>query len=292
MDRLIESFLQDLQLRGMAKDTIRVYPSFIKAFQRWLDGKDLTEANRADFKSYIGFLRQEKGLKVKSIALHYTALASFYDYLIEEEIIQVNPLQGIRKRYLRQYKDEAHERRALSIQEAQRLISVILSTRDRAIVLMLLKTGMRLHELTDLDLADVDMDQGIIRLKPTPKRTNRVLFMDEELNRAIKRWLLQREKMNHKKEAALWLSNYKNRIDHTTVYWGFKKYAAVVGLDGISPHYCRHTFTTWLMQSGMPREYVQELRGDVGKEAIDDYNHISVDELKESYLAHMPRLGI
>jgi site-specific recombinase XerD len=56
MDRLIESFLQDLELRGMAKDTIRVYPSFIKAFQRWLDGrKDLIEANRSDFKSYIGF---------------------------------------------------------------------------------------------------------------------------------------------------------------------------------------------------------------------------------------------
>lgn len=80
----------------------------------------------------------------------------------EEEIIAANPLHG-----------------------AQRLLSVILSTRDRAIVLTLLKTGIRLNELRDLDLADIDLGKGVIKLKESPKITNRVRFMDDELIAAI-----------------------------------------------------------------------------------------------------------
>jgi integrase/recombinase XerD len=62
--------------------------------------------------------------------------------------------------------------------------------------------------------------------------------------------------------------------------------------EKFTPHCCRHWFTTHLRRAGMPREFIQELRGDVRKEAIDIYDHIDKKELKESYLAHMPRLGV
>lgn len=62
--------------------------------------------------------------------------------------------------------------------------------------------------------------------------------------------------------------------------------------DQFSPHCCRHWFTTHLRRSGMTREFIQELRGDVRKEAIDIYDHIDKKELRESYLAYIPQLGI
>lgn len=62
--------------------------------------------------------------------------------------------------------------------------------------------------------------------------------------------------------------------------------------DHFSPHYCRHWFTTRFRRAGMSREFIQELRGDVRREAIDIYDHIDKKELRESYLAHMPQLGI
>jgi integrase/recombinase XerD len=62
--------------------------------------------------------------------------------------------------------------------------------------------------------------------------------------------------------------------------------------DHFSPHCCRHWFTTHLRRAGMPREFIQELRGDVRREAIDIYDHIDKKELRESYLAHIPQLGI
>ena len=62
--------------------------------------------------------------------------------------------------------------------------------------------------------------------------------------------------------------------------------------DKFTPHCCRHWFVTHLLSAGMSRDFVKELRGDTRGEAIDIYNHIDLKELKESYLAHIPQLGI
>jgi len=62
--------------------------------------------------------------------------------------------------------------------------------------------------------------------------------------------------------------------------------------DHFSPHCCRHWFTTHLRRAGMPREFIQELRGDARREAIDIYDHIDREELRKSYLAHVPQLGV
>ena len=62
--------------------------------------------------------------------------------------------------------------------------------------------------------------------------------------------------------------------------------------DHFSPHCCRHWFTTHLRRAGMPREFIQELRGDARREAIDIYDHIDREELRKSYLAHGPQLGV
>jgi integrase/recombinase XerD len=92
-----------------------------------------------------------------------------------------------------------------------------------------------------------------------------------------------------------------NRLERTGISHMVVKNAERVGLhnpnsdrmeDHFSPHCCRHWFTTHLRRAGMPREFIQELRGDVRKEAIDIYDHIDKKELRESYLAHIPQLGI
>ena len=62
--------------------------------------------------------------------------------------------------------------------------------------------------------------------------------------------------------------------------------------DHFSSHACRHWFVTHMLKAGMPREFIQELRGDVRKEAIDIYNHIAPEDVRKSYLAHVPQLGI
>ena len=142
---------------------------------------------------------------------------------------------------------------------------------------------------------------GSIRLKPTPKRTNRTVFFDDETAFILHRWLTARASRNSKNVKALFINNEGGRLNRNGVYTVVIKAAERIGLhnpsserseDHFGPHCCRHWFTTHLRRAGMSREFIQELRGDVRREAIDIYDHIDKKELRESYLAHIPQLGI
>ncbi len=152
-----------------------------------------------------------------------------------------------------------------------------------------------------MDLDDVDWIEQSIRLKPTPKRNNRTIFFDDETAVILHRWIKARETRNENGSKALFINNLGGRLNRNGVYLAVSKPAEKLGLhnpssdrmeDHFSPHCCRHWFTTHLRRAGMSREFIQELRGDVRKEAIDIYDHIDKKELRESYLAHIPQLGI
>ena len=246
----------------------------------------------------MSYLRLEKKLRQTSIERMFSAIATFYDYLIEEELVLMNPVRPVQKRYLRAYKnsDESQMRRIISVEEASRLVNSILDTRDRAIVLLLLKTGIRCSELTSLDLENVDLREQTLRLKPTAKRSNRVVYFDNEAATALSRWITVRQNRNKKDCPALFFEKEGNKVGKRHGVLGLvTKIAENVGLhdpssprmeEHFTPHSCRHWFTTHLIRSGMSRDFVKELRGDIRHEAIDIYNHIDKKELRESYLAH------
>ena len=140
-----------------------------------------------------------------------------------------------------------------------------------------------------------------IRLKPTAKRTNRTVFFDDETAFILQRWLRIREGVNRRKETALFLSTWGFRISRNDVYLLVVKAAERVGLhdpdsermeDHFSPHCARHWNTTFLLRAGMKREYVQWLRGDAIKEAVDIYFHVDPKDVQQAYLAAIPQLGI
>lgn len=299
---LIQKFRLDCELRGLSPITCKIYPNSVKAFEGFLQA-DLLTVDKNALKSYLVYLRTERGLKKSSIERMFAALVSFYDFLEEEGLISFNPVTSMRKRYLHIYKqsDESQMRRIISIDEAAMLVNSILDTRDKAIILVLFKTGLRCNELLSLDTQDIDLKEKTIRLKPTAKRSNRIVYFDDETAELLIRWLKARESRNKNGSSAVFLSHRSQRLEITRVNAIVKKYAAKVGLhnpnsrrleDRFTPHCCRHWFTTHLIRSGMSRDFVKELRGDSRREAIDIYNHIDHKELKESYLAHIPQLGI
>ena len=299
----IQQFKEDCRVRGLAKATCKTYPAYVQRFANFIQPRALQDADKNDLKSYLSYLRLEKKLRQTSIERMFSALATFFDYLIEEELVTMNPVRSVQKRYLRAYKnsDESQMRRIISVEEASRLVNSILDTRDRAIVLLLLKTGIRCGELTSLDLENVALREQTLRLKPTAKRSNRVVYFDNEAATALSRWITIRQTRNKKNCSALFLNKIGSRLEDQGVLGLVTKIAENVGLhhpssprmeDHFTPHSCRHWFTTHLIRSGMSRDFVKELRGDIRHEAIDIYNHIDKKELRESYLAHIPQLGI
>ena len=301
---LIQLFHADCIDRGLTKNTVRMYTMYTRHFAEYLIERniDFLVVDKNALRLYLNDLRTQK-LKHTSIVKIFTSISAFYDFLVEEDRITVNPIQKMRKRYLHSYKehDESQMRRTISVEEASKLVNSILSTRDRAIMVLLLKTGLRCGELCSLDVNDIDLPEMTIRLKPAAKRSNRIVPIDLETAEALGRWLKARETRPRKDKQALFLSSQGERLSASRVNSLVKQYAERVGLhdpnsnrlgDRFSPHCARHFFTTSLIRAGMPRDFVKELRGDVRHEAIDIYNHIDKKELKESYLAHIPQLGI
>jgi integrase/recombinase XerD len=301
---LVSSFARDCALRKMTEETIRSYLKKLGVFRKFLDSRGLTflQVDREVLKDFVYYLRKTRKNSQGTVEHHFSAISTFYGYLVYEGIVDKNPVPEVRKRYLRRFKDEAprSERKLISVEEMSALIDSVLDPRDKAIAILLAKTGMRRGELVSLDVDDVHWEDLSIRLKPTPKRSNLLVFFDDECARVLKRWLDMRDKVA-KEERALFLSEKGKRMSGESVRIMISKWAERAGLhdpssprieDHFTPHCFRHWFSTHLLRNGMQRELVKELRGDARHEAIDIYHRIDREELRRSYLAHIPRLGI
>jgi integrase/recombinase XerD len=265
-------------------------------------GKNPLTADREDLRAFLAQLKARQ-LRFKTIDRIYTCLSALYEFLIIEDLVEYNPILPFRKYYLRRYKNDSDSeiRKLIGVEDASRLVNSVLDSRDKCILVLLFKTGMRVGELTSLDVDDVDLDKGEVTLKLKKKRSNRALFLDNEAIAVLQRWLAARKNRKGAEGQALFLSKIGTRITKRSIEELIEKHAERVGLhnpgadrleERFTPHCCRHWFVTHLLRAGMSRDFVKELRGDTRGEAIDIYNHIDKKELKESYLAHIPQLGI
>jgi len=298
----LQDFQQDLELRGMSPTTIRDTMFNVKAYLRWSEKDSRDPKSSESLVRYLRYLRSVKKLRSTTIKKTFGRIGVWIDYLEEIGEIESNPMHNLKKRYLKTYKDPVNHRKLISIEDAARMVRATIDTRDRAILLILLKTGIRVNELAALDVDDVNTDNNSILLKETAKRSNRIVYFDDEAARALKRWLAVRaSRPMRRREKALFLNRFGTRLGISSIQTIVTKAAERVGLhdpksdrpeDHFSPHCCRHWFTTHLIRSGMPRDYIKWLRGDAMNEAIDIYNHIDLEDVKRSYLAHIPMLGV
>ena len=307
MSDILDQFKIECSLRGMGKNSTTSYASAMRIFLFFLESKHKTpfEVDKEVLKSYIDYLMNQRKCTYRTLSYHFSALTAFYGWLLFDDKIKVNPLIGVRERYLKRYKNgewmQPEGRKLVSVDQMAMLVRSIVDRMDRAVVLTLAKTGVRRNELINMDLDDIDWEKMSIRLKPTAKRSNRLVFFDEETKQVLRDYLNERHLYDTKGSKALFISQSGGRLNKNHIYDIVVLHAKLVGLhnansdkleDHFTPHCCRHWFTTNLRKSGMQRELVQELRGDARPDAIDIYYHIDSDDLRAAYLAHIPKLGL
>lgn len=303
----IEAFLADCGLRGMTPGTIEGYRSNMRIWKRFLDERGITpDTGRRHLEEFLGFMRTERGYSPATLKGYFAAISSFYKYLIYRDLVPTNPVLPVRERYLRTYKKNGGSeggvsRRVPTDRELAEMVRSILDPRDRALITLFAKTGVRRAELIDMDADDIDWEDGSITLKDAfAKRSNRVVFFDGECARALREWMRMRSQLGPD-TPALFVGKNGGRLERRGVYDTVIKHATRAGLhdpksknrgDHFGPHSLRYWFTHTLLQAGMRREMVQELRGDIRKEAVDIYDRIPREELREAYLAFMPEIGL
>lgn len=304
---LFEEYLRDARLQGLTHETVYGYEKNIQHAFEFFDGGPET-VDRYALKELLHHLKNERegrdgspGVSASTINGWFSALNSYFNFLKFEGLLDTNPIPEFRERYLDTSRDGGtSERQLISVDEMAMLILGTLDVRDRAVNITLAKTGVRRNELINIDLNHIDWEEQSIRLQPTPKRSNTLVFFDGECARVLERWLDAREASDPSTDA-LFTNQLGDRLQRSGIYRAVTNSAEAVELhdpdssdpqERFTPHCHRHWFTTHLRRSGMSREFIKELRGDTRGDAIDIYDHIDREELQESYLANIPSLGI
>jgi len=300
---VVRGFLEDCELRGLTDKSINTYRVFLRQFLEYID-YNLVDIDLEDLKKYLLYQKNVKKYKPNSILHHYGILGGLTYYMERTKLIENSPMIEFKRIYLKQFqKNPDHKplRKLISIQEMGDLINSIIDPRDKAIVTILAKTGMRIDELLHIELGDIDWNGRIIELKNTGKRSNKTVLFDFEAEKILKRYYKTRLKMNTDSMRLFVSYQFMDKLNVRSVERKVQDYARRIGLhkdvddvrQRFTPHCCRHWFTTWLRRGGMPRDYIKWLRGDSFKiDPMDDYNHIDVEFVRLSYDKCIPKLMI
>lgn len=294
-DPIVSDFALDCRSRGFSPRTVDNYVSCLRYFLSMYS----IDSNLDDFKRFLVHIRDEKNYSMSTCNSYFSSLNTFFDYLVFEGKIDKNLVPSFRKRYMRTYKKffENESRKLISVDDMARLVDEPDILTYRAMILFLAKTGIRRNELITLDISDIDLDSMTVHLKPTAKRSNRVVFFDLETRSFIESYLTSRS--DDCKALFVGVQDGQ-RINRNIIYNVITRSACKIGLhqpggpldQKFTTHCTRHWFTTWLRRRGMDRNFIKKLRGDSLGEAIDRYDHIELDELKAAYLKCIPQLGV
>jgi integrase/recombinase XerD len=303
---LVEEFVKDIKLRGWSEWTVKSCSYTINLLEDSTNGIPFREIQKEHLRDFLVFLKARKGRKgsvsPETIRKHVNNLSSFFEFLEDEGHIDRSPVPQFRRKYVRNSfmgVKEGQQRQIIDPSQMRRLIGSILDPHDKAMFILLAKTGLRAQELMSIDVTDISLENLTINLKPTHKRKVQTVFFDYEAKGLLARWLSMRKELIATGEKALFITNDGHRMTHAILNKRLTRYAALVGLHDpdssdldkrFTTHCFRHYFTTQMINAGMPRDYVKELRGDTRNETIDIYRHLTMEELKREYLQRVPRL--
>jgi integrase/recombinase XerC len=243
-------------------------------------------------RAYLAWLH-EQGYAKTTIARRMAAVRSWCRFLCRRGVLASNPADGLRgprqDKKLPHFLSEADIDRLLETPPADQPLGV----RDRALLETLYSAGMRVSELTGLNLSDVDLDAGLATVRGKGKRERLALLGSRSLA-AIQQWLAVRQalvgRLGKKATDAVFLNKNGTRLTSRSVGRLLEKYLAQAGLDPrTSPHTLRHSFATHLLDRGADVRSVQELLGHRSLGTTQIYTHVTTHRLQDSYQKAHPR---
>jgi|Deesub1362A_J573_1020465.scaffolds.fasta_scaffold00299_45 integrase/recombinase XerC len=287
--------------RGVSPYTVRNYTSDLvgnyargegRGFFQFLKMRKISSLEEVDshvLRDYISWLMGQ-GVVKSSIARKLSAIRSFYRYLAREGIISNNPLDKTSSP-----KQDRHLPSFLSVEETVRLLEAPdLSTpqgqRDRALLELLYASGLRVSELVNLNLEQLDLDTNEIRVWGKGAK-ERVVLIGEPAARMLSLYLSQGrpQLLGNKKSRAVFLNRYGERLPARRIQKILEKYAAQANIERrVHPHLLRHTFATHLLDGGADLRVVQELLGHAQLSSTQVYTHVSQSQARKIYLAAHP----
>jgi integrase/recombinase XerC len=307
---LVRAFLDYLKYERHFSDyTVRSYGADLIQFCQFLRGEigssyrsnaprtegdtdhQIGTADTTVYREFLNYLYAQNYTK-STTARKLATLRSFSKFLIRKGKLSANPLAQIRTP-----KQEKRLPKCLSLEQVQKLLDApgegdILSIRDKAMLEILYSSGIRVSELVGLEMQDLDLEEGVLRVRGKGKK-DRLTPIGSQAIQAIRKYFNMRSamgRMENKPEGRVFLNKHGESLSTRSVRRKLDKYLSIAGLDpGISPHTLRHSFATHLLNNGADLRSVQELLGHQSLSTTQIYTHLTTSKIKETYDQAHPR---
>ena len=289
MDLLAE-YLKFLNFeRGLSPLTRENYARDIKQLINLSDKTALDSLQNTHIRRFIASLHG-KGLGGKSIARMLSSWRGFFDYLVQRHGFSSNPVIG-----LRAPKSAKTLPQALSIEQAVKFVDIrdddILSIRDHAILELFYSSGLRLSELVNLNIDQLDFSEGTVTVTGKGNKT-RIVPLGSHAIQAIQDWFKKRSNLltNHPAEKAVFIGLQGRRISARNIQYRLKEWSIKQGINSsVHPHMLRHSFATHVLQSSGDLRAVQEMLGHANISTTQVYTHLDYQHLTKVYDQAHPR---
>jgi integrase/recombinase XerD len=291
-DGWIDAYLDHLRVeRGLGRLTIEAYASDLARYVRELDQRQRTPAN-ADAGSVSGVLvaLAGSGISARSQARFLSSLRGFYKYLLAERLLKRSPLEVIESprlsRKLPNLLSEAEVLRLLASPDAAQPRGL----RDAAMLHTLYAAGLRVSELVQLTLGDLDLAGGLLAAFGKGRK-RRLVPIGEFAQRSLERYLREvRGTWARSGEVRLFVTQRGSGMTRQAMWKNIKAYARAAGIQkDVSPHMLRHSFATHLLAHGADLRVVQTLLGHSDISTTQIYTHVSSDHLRKMHERYHPR---
>jgi integrase/recombinase XerC/integrase/recombinase XerD len=233
---------------------------------------DVTPVLVNDFLSFVSSMQT---YKPKTFHRIISTLSSFYRFLYSQEIVRANPLTGIDRPRIKQ-----QEVKYLKHNQVLRLIDSIEDTRDKLIVRTIYATGVRVSELCNINIEDIDFDERTIRIRGKGDKI-RTVFVDEDTLTGILKFI------GNRIVGPLFVGQQGKHISSRAIQHIFKHYAP----QGITPHKIRHSYASELYKRSKNLRVVQENLGHTSIKTTEIYLHTDIDERRQVYQQYFPLSG-
>ena len=276
--------------RKYSKHTLSAYHRDIKAFSQFCSENNQTvwaDIDEAFIRRFVA-TQHRKGLSGRSLQRQLSAIRTLFNYLCRHHGLDSNPADGVPAP-----KSPKRLPETLGVDQLNNLLTSSaedpLARRDHAMMELLYGCGLRLSELTGLDLADIDWQQQVLSVTGKGNKQRRIPF-GKKAAEALKIWMKERALMLKQEEEALFVSNKGRRIGNRSVQLRIKQWALKKGLDSNTyPHMFRHSFASHILESSSDLRAVQELLGHANLSTTQIYTHLDFQHLAGVYDKAHPR---
>lgn len=284
---LVRSFLDASHSeKNLSPRTLKAYRGDLAQFVSFLGRRSILETALAEIRIYLAWL-EKKGLRDTSIKRKLACLKVFYAFLCSEGLVADSPLKNLGCRF----KTKISLPRAMSLDEVTGLLRAAYvqargaegrnpftrfrALRDRAILELLFSTGMRVDEVTLLDMEDLDLAEGQVRIMGKGRKERIVYLTSSEVSECLRRYVSVRNTLGTITDA-VFLNRSLDRLGTGSIRTAFKKYASRAGITAhYTPHCLRHTMATMLVENGADVRSIQEILGHSRISTTEIYLHVS-----------------